>query len=166
MRDWHITNDTFPSLNTTDDDNGQRCVVASVATNQLLLRPANCSEAFPVVCKAVKNMACDPTSSPAQEDIPQPNLLDIIFDPSQRSQNAKSSDAMRKDIKNLFKRLNQTAAYKSLFSMMWYSTLPCFDVQNVTSEKDGDKGMLRSCQWKGINVPCSAIFSQVPEVYF
>ena len=160
MSGWQITNDTFPSLNTTVDENGQGCVVASVMKNQLLLRPVNCSLAYSAVCKAVKNTACNATTSTPDEASSHP-LLDYIFDPGLRAKSAMSSQSMTKDIRSLFKRLNQTAAYKSLFSMMWYSTLPCFDVQNVTSDKDGEKGMIRSCQWKGKTVPCSAIFTQV-----
>jgi len=159
MHDWHIYNDSFKQLNTTSDDNGPPCVVASVAQNQVILRPADCMAAYPMVCKAVKNMACNATSSSSQA--PQSsNLLDYIFDPKLKTQSIINSQFMTKDIRNLFKRLNQTASYKSLFSMMWYSTLPCFDVQSVTSSVDGEKGMLRSCQWKGTTVPCSAIFTQ------
>jgi hypothetical protein len=62
--------------------------------------------------------------------------------------------------KTLFKNLDQTLSFKPMFSMLWYSTLPCFDVKGVTSTADGEKGVLKACAWKGKDVPCSAIFTQ------
>ena len=45
---------------------------------------------------------------------------------------------------------------------MFNSRLPCFDVDGVTSHFDGEKSMLKFCQWRGEQVPCSAIFTTVP----
>ena len=49
-----------------------------------------------------------------------------------------------------------------MFSSLWYSTLPCFDVQNLTSQHEGDKSLLRYCEWKGEPISCSAIFTTFP----
>ena len=102
MSGWQITNDTFPSLNTTVDENGLGCVVASVMKSQLLLRPVNCSLAYSAVCKAVKNTACNATTSTPDEASSHP-LLDYIFDPGLRAKSAMSSQSMTKDIRSLFK---------------------------------------------------------------
>ncbi len=32
-----------------------------------------------------------------------------------------------------FQSLDMTAAYSSLFELLWYSQLPCFDVEHYTS---------------------------------
>ena len=62
----------------------------------------------------------------------------------------------------MFKRLNSTAAFETLFRMLWYSTLPCFDVYGVTSEEPFEKGIIKACYWKGRPVSCAAIFSPIP----
>ena len=89
------------------------------------------------------------------------NTLDLIFNPNRTYDNGNSVSLLKTFNKNLFKRLNQTVAYPTLFKMLWYSTLPCFDVNEITSDEDGEKGMLRSCQWKGKEIPCASIFTQV-----
>jgi hypothetical protein len=53
-------------------------------------------------------------------------------------------------------------SFRAIFSNLWYSTLPCFDVKGVTSDKSGDIGVLKSCQWKGKPISCSAIFTTFP----
>ena len=64
--------------------------------------------------------------------------------------------------KLMFHRINMTASYKSLFSMLWYSKLPCFDLNGVTSETGGEKSILKSCYWRGVKISCTAIFNTFP----
>ena len=61
-----------------------------------------------------------------------------------------------------FKSMNLQKSYKSLFEILWYSQLPCFDVKEVTSTSFGQYGMLKHCNWKGVDVPCSKIFTTFP----
>ena len=70
-------------------------------------------------------------------------------------------------------------SYTALFELLWYSQIPCFDVENVTSYKEGYGirtetrvlltslqvfliGMIKSCVWKGKNLSCASIFSMYP----
>ena len=39
----------------------------------------------------------------------------------------------------------QELSYPSLYEMLWYSQLPCFDVDNVTSDFNYEHGMLKRC---------------------
>ncbi len=55
-----------------------------------------------------------------------------------------------------------TAWYEPLFKVLWYGHLPCFDVKGITSRYAGQKGVLQQCKWRGITVPCSAIFETYP----
>ena len=55
-----------------------------------------------------------------------------------------------------------TAWFEPLFQILWYSQLPCFDVKRITSLYNGQKGLLQKCQWKGVTIPCSAIFQTYP----
>ena len=43
-----------------------------------------------------------------------------------------------------------------------YTSLPCFDLKGITSEKDGQRSILKFCKWNGLALPCSAIFSTFP----
>ena len=58
--------------------------------------------------------------------------------------------------------MNLTKSYPSLFEILWYTQLPCFDVENVTSEYRDQYGMLKGCFWKGVEVPCSKVFDTFP----
>jgi hypothetical protein len=44
---------------------------------------------------------------------------------------------MKRYFVDMFKRLNQTEAYYSLFSSLWHSSLPCYDVKKVTANANG-----------------------------
>jgi hypothetical protein len=48
---------------------------------------------------------------------------------------------------------------------MWYASLPCFDIKNLTAKANGEKAILKYSEWKGKPVPCSAIFTSVPTDY-
>jgi hypothetical protein len=58
--------------------------------------------------------------------------------------------------------LDLTKTFKNIFRTMWHSGLPCFDLKNVTADKEGDRSILKYCEWKGMPIPCSAIFSTFP----
>ncbi len=45
---------------------------------------------------------------------------------------------------------------------MWYGHLPCFDIAGITSDHKGQNSMLKYCAWKGIPIPCAAIFDTFP----
>ena len=51
---------------------------------------------------------------------------------------------------------------KQLFEILWYTQVPCFDVANVTSDKQHEHAMIKSCMWKGIKIPCSKVFTASP----
>jgi len=59
-------------------------------------------------------------------------------------------------------RLNSREAYKTIFQNLWYSSLPCFDVIGVTAQKNGERALLKYCEWKGLPISCAAIFTTFP----
>ncbi len=71
-------------------------------------------------------------------------------------------EAKRSTYKKIFSRLDSRASYPALFSILWYSTLPCYDVKDVTSSFVWEKSLIKHCTWKGKLVPCSAIFTKFP----
>jgi hypothetical protein len=90
------------------------------------------------------------------------NVLDLLLNPAMISQASARAKENITAYQTLFNRLNKTSSFQFLFSTLWYSTMPCFDVKGLTSEKQGEKSLLKFCQWKGVAVPCSAIFKTFP----
>ena len=68
----------------------------------------------------------------------------------------------KKTLEGMMQRLNQTSSYETLFSIFWYANLPCFDVKGITAESNAPRSILKSCKWKGKELPCSAIFTTFP----
>ena len=53
--------------------------------------------------------------------------------------------------------------FESLFEILWYKQIPCFDVENTTSSVNKQHGMIKDCEWKGQKINCSAIFQTTPS---
>ena len=59
-------------------------------------------------------------------------------------------------------QFDMTSWYEGLVKLLWYSQIPCYDVKGVTSGHKGQQALLQKCMWKGISIPCSAIFETFP----
>ncbi len=96
----------------------------------------------------------------------QPNkttkFFDYLLDPEKRQEIESFVTQNITAYKAAFQRLDKSASLPTLFSSLWYSKLPCFDVKGITSEKLGEKSLLKLCQWKSMTIPCSAIFTTFP----
>ena len=92
----------------------------------------------------------------------QTNLMNKKFDSTLNFMTKMDVRNLTITLKSMFDKVDKTSSYESLFSMLWYSTLPCFDLNGVTSETDGEKSILKSCFWRGVKISCSAIFNTFP----
>ena len=113
-----------------------------------------CNSSLAVICQKSANTISNSTGSV--------NILSIKMDPLQKKYVQDVTDNMIQDFKALFRRLNKTSSYKNFFSMLWYSSLPCFDLNGVTSSSEGEKSLLKSCYWRGKQISCAAIFDTFP----
>jgi len=84
------------------------------------------------------------------------------MDPAKDGVTFSAMDAAVNDAKDFLKNVDFTAAFKAAFSTLWHAKLPCFDTVNMSALNEGDRGILKHCSWKGIKVPCSAIFTTFP----
>jgi hypothetical protein len=66
------------------------------------------------------------------------------------------------ELTDIMQRLDQSTAYQSIFQTLWYSSLPCFDIRNITAYNNGASSLLNYCEWKGMPISCSAIFTTFP----
>jgi hypothetical protein len=90
------------------------------------------------------------------------SLLELWMNPAYRTEINNNNKVNTDYYKGLFKSLDLSAAFTAYFSMLWYSTLPCYDIQGVSAQKDGDSSVLKKCLWKGLPIACSAIFEKFP----
>ena len=61
-----------------------------------------------------------------------------------------------------FGSIDMEKSYKSLFELLWYSQMPCFDVRGLTSRAKDELSFLKKCFWKEKPISCNAIFNQRP----
>ncbi len=109
-----------------------------------------------------KNMAIFANSSWTSQHPNQGLSFDLLLNPALKADQANRSNQSILRYKLMFDSLNKSASLPFLFSTLWYSTMPCFEVQGVTSDKPGQNSILKLCQWKGKTIPCSAIFTTFP----
>ena len=130
------------------------CYGSTEAYRICFRQPVNCSASEQTQPAGRKRRATDPTEA----------TLDNIFKNKRTSGFKLESNAnqAKAAYKESFKKMDLDKSYPSLFEILWYTQLPCFDVENVTSEFRDQYGMLKGCFWKGIEVPCSNVFDTFP----
>ena len=88
--------------------------------------------------------------------------LNTVFDPWKvEDRNAAIREA-KFQYDNEFGSMDVAKSYKSLFEILWYSQLPCFDVKNITSEYRDEMSLIKRCYWKGMRIDCPSIFLTRP----
>jgi hypothetical protein len=87
--------------------------------------------------------------------------LSLLLNPDLKLKYKLSIAYQKAEKMDMFKRLHVKKAFKSIFKSLWYSYIPCYDVKNISSSLN-ELSLLKYCEWKGIRVACSAIFTQFP----
>ena len=67
--------------------------------------------------------------------------LDLAFNPVKSALHLADEALARRKAKEVYSKMDIEASYKSLFELMWYSQMPCYDVKGVTSTKDSEHGI-------------------------
>ena len=138
-----------------------QCLKAEMnfSTDKLDLFRSNCDEKYATVCQ--KLIFAPPNCSQSSPIYFQNSLVTMIGQEQDHTMQL-ANIYIKAEIKDMMQRLNQIATFQSIFSTVWYSSLPCFDIRNITALSNGDSSLLRYCEWKGKPISCSAIFSTVP----
>ena len=84
--------------------------------------------------------------------------LNVILDPTKRTAREKKVEVAKQNYDKDFGQLELTKSYKQLFELLWYTRLPCFDVQGITSKERDEMSVIKRCYWRGVMVDCSSIF--------
>ncbi len=158
-----IDNNIFPNLNflpNNQDMKNYLCLVANnnFRTKQLDLLTADCSEEHNIICRKImlSRINC------SQNSFKNKTAFSIMLNKNLQIQFKKAIALKKAEIMNMIQRIDMSQALTSIFATLWNSNYPCFDLRNKSSYVNGDSSILRYCGWKGISIPCSAIFTTVP----
>ena len=105
---------------------------------------------------------CEEVNAKKSDYSNKKTAINLALHPNMKEIGRVMREQAIEDVKQQFRAMNLTVAYKSLFEILWYTQLPCFDVRGTTSSTDQQYGMLKACFWMGEKVPCAAIFRTVP----
>ena len=90
------------------------------------------------------------------------NTLEYAFNPEWRKDYNFLIEEARIDYDASFGKMDMNRSYNNLFEILWYTQIPCFDVKQVTSTQQNQNGMIKSCTWRGMKLPCSKLFTASP----
>ncbi len=143
------------------EDPQKQCLTSKVVPKSdiLELRLTDCDAHFATICRKapIAETPCTKNTTFVKK-----NTLDLILDPKLRSERTVAITKKKDEFKDMMSRLDQTDSFKAIFSNLWYATLPCYDIRGVTAEKNGEREVLKYCEWKGKPISCAAIFNTFP----
>ena len=153
---WNFPSIVFNDINSTD----LGCLAAEYDpdSDKLVVVPVDCQEQRGIVCKTLNYKSVKTCDREIMNYYRLEALLNPLFQDFRNYESNKSKSV----IQDMFKRLNQTEAFQALFSTLWYASLPCYDIKNVTAQKNGERAVIKYCEWKGVPISCAAIFSSYP----
>ncbi len=157
-----IIDTIYPSLQLrTSSGEYDFCLCAKIISDSnssfIEVIPTSCNLKYGIICK--QKIYEPPECSENQTNS---DTYQLFMDPIMTKKKDDIVAAQQSIYLTMFKRLKYIDAFETLFRMLWYSTLPCFDVYGVTSEEPFEKGIIKACYWKGRPVSCAAIFSPIP----
>ena len=88
--------------------------------------------------------------------------MNTALDPGKLEERKVAVEKAKMQYNNEFGAMDLVKSYKSLFELLWYSQLPCFDVKNITSNTLGEMSIIKKCFWKEMEMPCPSIFTAMP----
>ena len=136
-------------LDTSDipEDNANCLFVIYNSTLKKLKMSGNdCSDEKMVVCR--KTSSFTPNCS-ANSTFQKQKTFDFMLNPAFQLDRDRATDMKKADYKRMMTALNQTLAFESIFSTLWYSKLPCLDIKDLSAVKSGERSVIKFCQWRG-----------------
>ena len=75
------------------------------------------------------------TASATSDSDKKESIIDILLNPDNRKESEKNATKLFEYYKSVFGQMDKSISLASLFEVLWYSTLPCFDLKATTSMK-------------------------------
>ena len=88
-------------------------------------------------------------------------IMKVTLDSVLRSREITKMNETINFLRNVFQSYRSERVYKIFMTLLWFTNMPCSDIQTITSEISSEKSVLKSCKWKGQPINCSAIFKKV-----
>ena len=88
--------------------------------------------------------------------------MDLILDPVKEAERKAQLEKSMKAYDEKFGALDMEKSYKPLFELLWFSQMPCVDVNGITSTEKDETSFIKRCYWKNIPISCNAIFQKRP----
>lgn len=88
--------------------------------------------------------------------------LDFSLDPTKDKERMEKTKEVLRTYRERYGDLDFDKAYQSMFSLLWYSQLPCNDVYGLTSSTKDELSFIKRCYWKKRPISCNAIFQKRP----
>ena len=88
--------------------------------------------------------------------------LDLFLDPTKENDRRKQENESFTAYDEKFGSLDLEKSYESMFELLWYSQMPCIDVDGITSEERDEVSFIKRCYWKNQPISCNAIFQKRP----
>ena len=144
------------------DDGSLYCLAGSYVANSstLLLLTTDCQVNNGAICRKV--LYTTPNCTASTSTYKKISTFDMLLDPQFQEKKKIAVSEKKKEFKDMFKKLNRTKSFQAMFSTLWYASLPCFDSKGMTADKDGEKSVLKYCEWKGMQISCAALFTKFP----
>ncbi len=138
-----------------------QCLSARInyITMKIDLLETDCLEKHTIVCQKIFFSQPDCKNATTFKNR---NPFAIMLDQTLQKQKKLAIAYKIAEMTHVVQKLNQAAAYQSIFQTLWYSSLPCFDIRNITAFSNGASSLLQYCEWKGMPISCSAIFTTFP----
>ena len=106
----------------------------------------------------------DGTTSDTSDENEPPGIkkLNLVLNPNKKPERQEIVENAKDQYENDFGSLDMKQSFENLAKILWYSQLPCFDLQNITSKNRDELSLLKRCYWKGEKMSCASIFSTRP----
>jgi hypothetical protein len=156
--------DYYPNINYKHKkfQSQNQCLIGKINSTRsqyLDLFENDCYEKHIIICQKVYFAKPDCKKSRSFKNI---HTFEIMLNKTISQQQQLAVAYIKAEITDMAIRLEKMSAYSSIFQTLWYSSLPCFDIRNLTAFSNGASALLQYCEWKGIPISCSAIFTTFP----
>lgn len=123
---------------------------------RIIIEPSHDSDMKGIICR--RQLTCFNTSSYVDE-----NAVDFLLQYYSKLEYQQMLVQYEAEIKDAFQRMNITNLYKNILALLWHSTVPCTSLPDKFSRL-GDIffPVLKHCEWKGVAMNCSEIFTAFP----
>jgi hypothetical protein len=164
-----LVEDDFSDTISLTDDVGKnfQCLIAAYNCTSKILDAISedCLNKHAIICRKV--LLAKPPNCTKSRYFRENSMIEILLDPLAALYFRQIVSYKKAESKSMIQKMDLRGAFESLFSTLWYSQLPCFDIRNITSNssltsQNTGSSILRYCEWKGTPIACSAIFTTFP----